>query len=161
MDLAPEMELQPFHAMEILARAKQLESEGREILHLEVGEPAAPPAPRVLEAVRRVLPSAQKYTHAKGDAALREALAGQYLRDYGVSVDPEAILVTMGSSAGFILAFSAAFRPGERIAMTRPGYPGTLNTLLGLGFRSVDIPLGPANGWRLTLSRMPPSGRRR
>lgn len=68
--------LQPFHAMEILARAKSREAEGHSICHLELGEPAAPPAPKVLEAVARALPEGQPYTHAKGQLALREALAG-------------------------------------------------------------------------------------
>src|SRR5690606_20276974 len=131
---APATGLRPFHAMEILARAKQLEAAGRDICHLEVGEPGAPPAPRVLEAVARALPGANGYTHAKGQHELRAALAGYYADRHGVAVDPEHIVVTMGSSAAFILAFLGGLEPGARIAVTRPGYPAYLNTIDALGF---------------------------
>ena len=142
--------LMPFFAMDILKRAKALEAEGRTVCHLEVGEPGAPPAPRVLEAVARALPEPQGYTNAKGMNALREGLQGYYERQHSVQVDPELIVATMGSSAGFILAFHTAFKPGARIAITRPGYPAYLNTLLGLGFGVVEIPVSSGNGWRLT-----------
>jgi aspartate/methionine/tyrosine aminotransferase len=142
--------LMPFHAMEILKRANALEASGRNICHLEVGEPGAPPAPRVLEAVARALPGGQAYTQAKGLIELRLGLADYYQTQHGVGVDPEAMLCTMGSSAGFIIAFHAAFRPGARIAITRPGYPAYVNTLIGLGFDVVEIPVTAANGWKLT-----------
>jgi aspartate/methionine/tyrosine aminotransferase len=142
--------LKPFHAMEMVALAKTIEAEGRSVCHLEVGEPAAPPAPKVLEAVRQALPEAQRYTNAKGQLPLRLALVDYYQQRHGIAVDPESILVTMGSSAGFILAFHAAFRPGAAVAVTRPGYPAYLNTLDGLGFSAVEIPLTAENGWRLT-----------
>lgn len=142
--------LMPFHAMEILKRAKAIEASGRTVCHLEVGEPGSPPAPKVIEAVARALPQAQGYTNAKGMSELREALAGYYADQHGVAVDPDLIVSTMGSSAGFIIAFHTAFRPGARIAITRPGYPAYVNTLLGLGFGIAEIPLAAANGWRLT-----------
>jgi aspartate/methionine/tyrosine aminotransferase len=142
--------LMPFHAMEILKRAKAIEATGRTVCHLEVGEPAAPPAPRVIEAVGKALPQAQGYTNAKGMAELRDGLAAYYADWHGVAVDPDSIVCTMGSSAGFIIAFHTAFRPGARIAITRPGYPAYVNTLLGLGFGIVEIPLSPANGWKLS-----------
>ena len=142
--------LQPFHAMEILARAKVLEAGGRQIAHLEVGEPGVPPAPRVLEAVRAVLPEPQRYTHAKGQLELRQGLAQYYRDQHRVEVDPERLMVTMGSSAGFILAFLGGFPPGTRIAVTRPGYPAYLNTLDGLNLEPVEIPVSAAEGWRLT-----------
>ncbi|RYE57930.1 MAG: aminotransferase class I/II-fold pyridoxal phosphate-dependent enzyme, partial [Hyphomicrobiales bacterium] len=115
--------LMPFYAMDILNRAKVMEAQGRSICHLELGEPGHPPAPKVIEAVARALPDPQGYTNAKGLIALREGLAAYYDRQHGVSVSPDLILATMGSSAGFILAFHTAFRPGARIAITRPGYP--------------------------------------
>jgi aspartate/methionine/tyrosine aminotransferase len=142
--------LMPFHAMEILKRAKAIEATGRTVCHLEVGEPGAPPAPRVIEVVARALPQPQGYTNAKGMVELREGLAAYYHQQHGVAVDPDAILATMGSSAGFIIAFHAAFTPGARIAVTRPGYPAYVNTLLGLGFEISEIPLTAQNGWKLT-----------
>ncbi len=142
--------LMPFLAMDILKRARVLEGQGRSICHLELGEPGQPPAPRVIEAVARALPQPQGYTSAKGMVELREGLAGYYQSQHGVSVDPELILATMGSSAGFILAFHTAFKPGARIAITRPGYPAYVNTLLGLGFNIAEIPVKAANGWQLS-----------
>lgn len=142
--------LMPFHAMEILKRAKAIEATGRSVCHLEVGEPGSPPAPKVIEAVTRALPQAQGYTNAKGLAELRDGLAGYYEAQHGVKVDPELMLCTMGSSSGFILAFHTAFKPGARIAITRPGYPAYVNTLLGMGFSIEEIPVTAANGWLLT-----------
>jgi aspartate/methionine/tyrosine aminotransferase len=144
--------LQPFYAMEINALAGALEAAGRTVCHLEVGEPDAPPAPKVREAVRAVLDNPQKYTHFAGLPALREGLTRYYAEQHGVAVAPESIVVTMGSSSGFILAFHGAFAPGARIAVTRPGYPAYVNGLLGMGFRTVDIPLTAANGWRATAA---------
>lgn len=142
--------LMPFFAMDILKRAKALEAQGRTVCHLEVGEPGAPPAPKVIEAVARALPNPQGYTNAKGLDGLRQGLALYYERQHGVAIDPDLIVATMGSSAGFILAFHTAFKPGARIAITRPGYPAYVNTLLGLGFNPIEIPLSAENGWRLT-----------
>src|SRR5690606_30224204 len=126
------------------------EADGRDICHLEVGEPSAPPAPRVLEAVAAALPEPQKYTHAKGQIELREALAQYYRDQHGVEVEPDGIVVTMGSSSGFILAFLGAFQRGARIAVTRPGYPAYLNAVDALGLAAVEIPLSAARGWRLS-----------
>ncbi|WP_248306163.1 pyridoxal phosphate-dependent aminotransferase [Devosia oryzisoli] len=142
--------LMPFYAMDILKRAKALEAQGRTVCHLEVGEPGRPPAPRVIEAVRKALPQPQGYTNAKGMTELREGLSAYYQEQHGVTVDPDLILATMGSSAGFILAFHTAFKPGARIAITRPGYPAYINTLLGLGFGISEIAVSPDQGWRLT-----------
>lgn len=142
--------LQPFFAMEILAEAKKLEAAGRTVCHLEIGEPFRPPAPRVLEAVAAALPEPQRYTHAKGIIELREALSANHKAHYGVLVDPENIIVTMGSSSGFILSFLASFEKNARIAVTRPGYPAYLNILSGLGFEACEIPLSAERNWHLS-----------
>ena len=142
--------LQPFYVMEIHAQAKRLEAEGRSICYLVSGEPGAPPAPKVREAVAAVLHEPQNYTHFAGTAELRGALARYYRAQHGVEVDPGSIIATMGSSAGFILSFLSAFPRGGTIAVTRPGYPAYLNTLDALGFRAREIPLVAASGWRLT-----------
>ena len=101
--------IRPFYAMEILSRAQAMETQGREVCHLEIGEPARSPAPRVIETVRQGLCEPQRYTAAKGSRALRERLAGHYQDRHGVRIDPERIIVTMGSSSGFILSFLAGF----------------------------------------------------
>ncbi len=143
--------LRPFYAMEILALAKQKEAQGEQVCHLEVGEPGAQVAPDVREAVATaVLNKPQGYTHAKGNASLRDGLVEYYRQQHKVIVDPEDILVTNGSSAGFILAFLAGFERGaKKIAVTRPGYPAYLNILCSLGFEPVEIELSPSQNWRL------------
>jgi aspartate/methionine/tyrosine aminotransferase len=144
--------LKPFYAMEINALAHGLEAAGRIVCHLEVGEPDAPPAPKVREAVRAVLDTPQKYTHFAGLPALRDGLVRYYAEQHGVAVVPESIVATMGSSSGFILAFHGAFAPGAKIAVTRPGYPAYVNGLIGMGFGVVEIPVTAGNGWRLTAA---------
>lgn len=142
--------LQPFHVMEILAMAKALEAGGQSVIHLSAGEPGAPPAPEVRAAVRAELDKPQRYTEAKGIVPLRAALVAYYSSRHRVDIDPGRIIVTTGSSAGFLLAFLAAFVPGEGIAVTRPGYPAYLNILYGMGFSPVEIPITAENGWKLT-----------
>ncbi len=142
--------LRPFYAMEINALAGREEAAGREVMHLEVGEPGSPPAPAVRAAVAAALDEPQRYTHFAGVIELRRALAGYYKAQHGVEVDPDTIVATMGSSSGFILAFLGGFTPGAKIAVTRPGYPAYLNTLDGLGMKAVEIPLTAASGWRLS-----------
>jgi aspartate/methionine/tyrosine aminotransferase len=144
--------LEPFHGLEINALARRLEADGRDIAFLEQGQPAAAPAPAVIEAVRRVLDGPQMYTHFAGMPPLREALARYYADQHGVTVSPESILATMGSSSGFILAFLGGFEPGAKIAVTRPGYTAYLNTLYGMGYRPVEIPVDAAHGWHLTAA---------
>lgn len=146
--------IEPFYAMEILARAQVLEAEGRGICHLELGEPGSPPAPRVLEAVKSCIDRPMGYTSAKGDPALRNRLSQYYAEQHGVSVDPGNILVTMGSSSGFILTFLSAFTPGARIAVTRPGYPAYLNILASLNMGVTEIPLSAQNGWKPTVAEI-------
>jgi len=142
--------LAPFYSMVINDLARRLEGEGRDICFLEQGQPAAPPAPRVIEAVRAVLDRPQPYTPFAGLPKLREALAEYYRMLHGVRVEPRRIVATMGSSAGFILAFLGAFQHRAKVAVTRPGYPAYLNTLAGLGYRAVEIPVTAEHGWHLT-----------
>jgi aspartate/methionine/tyrosine aminotransferase len=146
--------LQPFYSMEINALARTLERQGRDICFLEQGQPAAPPSPKVIEAARAVLDGPQFYTPFAGLPELREALAAYYGAQHRVTVAPENVICTMGSSAGFILAFTGAFAPGAKVAVTRPGYPAYLNTMSGLGYRAVEIPVTAAHHWRLTAAEI-------
>jgi aspartate/methionine/tyrosine aminotransferase len=146
--------LAPFYSMVVNDLARRLEAEGRDICFLEQGQPAAPPAPKVIEAVRAVLDQPQPYTPFGGLPRLREGLADYYRTLHGVIVEPRCIIATMGSSAGFILAFLSAFGQGARIAVSRPGYPAYLNTLAGLGYRAVEIPVTASDGWHLTAAEI-------
>ena len=129
--------------MDVLAEANRREAAGERIIHMEVGQPTAPTPKAVLSAARQGLDAGGLgYTEALGRSALRERIARHYDEAYGVPVDPARIAVTTGSSAGFTLAFLAAFDPGDRVAVTTPGYPAYRNILTALGLEVVEIPLG-------------------
>lgn len=135
--------VEPFHAMDVLAEANRLRGEGRDIVSMAVGQPSAPAPEAVLEAAARSLKDGRiGYTDALGIPALREAISQHYHEHYGLAVPPGRIVVTTGSSAGFNLAFLAMFDPGDRIAVTSPGYPAYRNILAALGLRVVELPIG-------------------
>ncbi|WP_269581718.1 pyridoxal phosphate-dependent aminotransferase [Roseibium sp. Sym1] len=141
----------PFIAMDVLAEAARLEAEGRKIIHMEVGQPSAPAPGAALEAARLALEHGRLgYTEALGIAPLRQALAVHYRSTYGVDVPVERIMATTGSSAGFNLAFLAAFDPGDRVVLTAPGYPAYRNILKALGLVPVEIEVGAETRWSLT-----------
>ncbi len=141
----------PFLAMDVLADAARLEAEGREIIHMEVGQPAAPAPVAAREAAREALEHGRiGYTEARGIAGLRTRLAQHYQDTYQVSVPENRIMATTGSSAGFNLAFLAAFDPGDRIMLTVPGYPAYRNIIKALGLVPVEVEVGPESRWCLT-----------
>ena len=125
MNIAARMaEIEPFHVMELMARAKTLEAQGREIVHMEVGEPDFPTPQPIIEAAQRFIAGGQVfYTHALGLPQLREAISGFYMSRYGVSVDPARIVVTAGASGALLLALGALISPGDEWLLTDPGYP--------------------------------------
>src|SRR5690606_16672126 len=137
--------------MDVLAAANRREAAGERVIHMEVGQPSAPAPAAVLEAARAALDHGRLgYTEARGRAELRRAIAAHYRRTYGVEVAEDRVVVTTGSSAGFNLAFLAAFDPGDRIALTAPGYPAYRNILRALGLEPVEIEVGPQTRWALT-----------
>ncbi|MFC5013219.1 aminotransferase class I/II-fold pyridoxal phosphate-dependent enzyme [Nocardioides plantarum] len=93
------------------------------------------------------------YTPATGLRELREAIAGHHRRTHGVEVDPDEVVVTTGSSGGFLLAFLAAFEAGDRVAIARPGYPCYRNVLAALGCEVIEIATGPRRGSSRPSSR--------
>jgi len=143
----------PFLAMDVLAQAAVKERRGESVVHMEVGQPSAP-APRLARAAARAALDVGRigYTEALGMMALRERIARHYRDAYGVSVGPERIAVTTGSSAGFVLAFLAMFAPGDRVAITAPGYPAYRNILEALGVEPVIVPLEKASGYVMTAA---------
>ena len=142
----------PFIAMDMLREANARAAGGADVIHLEVGQPSTP-APRAVVAAaeaalrREVL----GYTDALGLPSLREAIARLYRRAYRVTIDPARIVVTTGSSAGFILAFLAAFDAGERVALAAPSYPAYRNILAALDLVPAELPTGPAEHYQPTL----------
>jgi aspartate/methionine/tyrosine aminotransferase len=141
----------PFMAMDVLREAGVLEAQGRSVVHLEVGEPGAPPPRVVREAARAALEGGRvPYTDALGRPALRARIAAHYREAYGVALDPQRVVVTTGSSGGFILAFLALFDVGDRIAVAAPGYPAYRNILEALGCVCVPIEVGAASRYVVT-----------
>ena len=134
-----------FEVMSILARIAELRAAGENIISLTAGEPGsgAPPAVNAAAARLHAENTVLNYSPALGIMALREAIADHYRRWYGVGVPVERIAVTTGSSGAFVLNFLAAFDPGDRVALARPGYPAYRNILASLGIEVVDLDCGP------------------
>ncbi|TXN25528.1 aminotransferase class I/II-fold pyridoxal phosphate-dependent enzyme [Methylobacterium sp. WL19] len=123
----------PFLAMDIMAAAAIRDKQGDGVIHMEIGQPSAPAPRRVIEAAQRALETGRlPYTDACGIPALRERIARSYRDTYGVAVAPDRIVVTTGSSAGFVLAFLSLFDAGARIAVPQPGYPAYRSILHAL-----------------------------
>jgi aspartate/methionine/tyrosine aminotransferase len=141
----------PFLAMDVLDRANTLAREGRTVFHLEAGQPGTRAPKRALEAAQKALADDKLgYTEAVGRPALRERISRFYRDTYAVDVAPERIVITTGSSAGFLLAFIALFESGQALAMAVPGYPAYRNIALALGLRPHFIPCRESEQFRLT-----------
>jgi aspartate/methionine/tyrosine aminotransferase len=133
----------PFIVMDVMRSANERAAAGGDVLHLEVGQPSTPAPDGVIRAAELALRSDRLgYTEALGLAELRGKLAGFYHARYDVSVSPERIVITTGSSGAFLLAFLAAFEEGDRVAITAPSYPAYKNILTALGIEIVEIPVG-------------------
>ncbi len=144
-------EVEPFHAMDVLAEATRRRESGRPVISLAVGQPAHPAPRTALEAARDALEAGRiGYTDALGRRSLKAAIARHYALRHGVDVAVERIAVTTGSSAAFNLAFLALFDAGARVAITRPGYPAYRNILAMLGLEAVEIPVGIDHAFTLT-----------
>lgn len=115
-------DIQPFHVMDILARSKVLESEGRSIIHMEIGEPDFSTPDEITQAgVKAITENEIKYTPALGLASLRQAIADSYPKAYRPSA--ERVVITPGASGALQLIFAALLNPGDEVLMTDPGYP--------------------------------------
>jgi aspartate/methionine/tyrosine aminotransferase len=141
-------QIAPFVVMDVMRAANERAAEGRDIVHMEVGQPGTP-APRLArEAAKLAIDSdLLGYTEALGIPALRERIARHYQETYGVSVSPAEVIVTGGSSAGFVLAFLALLDEGQRLLMPEPGYPCYRNIARAFGIEPVAMPVGDAQRW--------------
>jgi aspartate/methionine/tyrosine aminotransferase len=145
----------PFHVMALLARARQLEAEGRSIVHMEIGEPDFDtPAPVVEAGIQALRAGRTHYTPAAGLAALREAIADHYRERFGAKVAPGRIIVTPGASGALQLITAALVDPGNRILMTDPGYPCNRNFVYLYGGCPVAVPVGAEHGYQLDSVRL-------
>ena len=133
-------EVPPFMVMDVMAAAERIEAAGGHVIHMEVGQPAAAAPKASIAAAHRALEQGRiDYTSALGIPSLRERIARHYRETYGCSVDAGRIVITTGSSGAFILAFLAMFEPGDRVAVTVPGYPPYRHILTALGCEPVLI----------------------
>jgi aspartate/methionine/tyrosine aminotransferase len=150
----------PFHAMAMTAAAHAREAQGHRVLHLELGQPSTPAPAAARQAVVDALTAAQPlgYTGAAGLPALRERLACHDSVRSGREVSEHRIMVVAGASAGFTLAFLAAFDPGDRVVVLEPGYPCYRNALAALGVDVVRVPVGPATRWTPTPELLEAAG---
>src|ERR1700680_3000832 len=129
-----------FMGMDVMAAAPRIGAAGGHVIHMEVGQPAAPAPKTAISAAHAALDAGRiDYTSALGIPSLRERIARHYRETYGCVVDAERIVVTTGSSGAFILGFLAMFEPGDRVAVTVPGYPPYRHILTALGCEPVLI----------------------
>jgi aspartate/methionine/tyrosine aminotransferase len=136
----------PFIVMDVMEAARQAEAAGRHIIHMEVGQPATPAPLGARNALRDSLnATAMGYTVALGLPELRGKISELYGEWYDVDLDPNRVIVTSGSSAGFLLSFTSLFDTGERVGIGAPGYPSYRQILKALDLTAVDIPTSSAN----------------
>ncbi|HJV92004.1 MAG TPA: pyridoxal phosphate-dependent aminotransferase, partial [Azonexus sp.] len=141
----------PFHVVELLTRARQLEAEGRDIIHMEVGEPDFPtPEPIANAAVDAIKRAKTLYTQALGLPELRQAISDFYRQRYGVAVPASRIAVTSGASGALNLAFACLADPGSEWLLADPGYPCNRHILRTYEGRPVAIPVGPDSNFQPT-----------
>lgn len=146
------VDIQPFRAIAISRIAHALKTEGRSIIHMEFGQPSTGAPPAAIAEAHRVLDAdAMGYWESP---ALKARIARLYDDRYGVSVDPERILLTNGASPALVLALTTRFSPGDRIAMARPGYVAYRNTVRALHMVPVEIDCGPAEHYQLTATAL-------
>ena len=146
----------PFMALDIMRQSTELEAQGADIVHLEIGQPSTAAPQRVNEAMAAALreTGSHGYSIAFGQLSLRQRISRFYDEWYGTRLHSENIAVTVGSSTAFALAFLSAFDEGDRIAIPNPGYPAYRNLMMAMGLEPVLVSAGAEQGWKPVLSEM-------
>ncbi|MBB1488077.1 pyridoxal phosphate-dependent aminotransferase [Oceanospirillum sediminis] len=148
-------QIAPFHVMQLLARARQLQAEGRDVIHMEVGEPDFPTAAPVIQAGQDALAKGlTQYTPAAGLPELREAIAGHYQTAYGVDIDPGRIIVTPGASGALLLIAALLVNPGDKVMMADPTYPCNRNFMRLFEGEPQLIPVGADSEYQLNVGHI-------
>ena len=148
-------ELSPFYVMEVLERAHEIESGGERVIHFEVGEPDFPtPESVAQEAQRAIKEGDTRYTHSLGVSELRDAIAGDYRATYGVSVSPEQVIVTMGSSPALLVTMLSLLEPGEEIIITDPHYACYPQIIKVAGGVPKRVPIYEKDGYQIDVDRL-------
>lgn len=155
MKVASRAAVPPFHVMDLLAAATERGRTHGDLLNLVAGQPSTPAPQPVRTAAKRAIDAqVLGYTVAIGIPELREAICGHHQRFHGLDVSPDDVVVTTGSSGGFLLAFLAAFEVGDRVAIARPGYPCYRNVLTALGCEVVELPAGAESRFQPTVEML-------
>lgn len=142
----------PFIVMDVMKAASELEALGTDVIHLEVGQPSTGLPHNAVEPVQKLIrEAALGYTVSNGIDELRDRIVEHYHIVHGVQIEPESVFITTGSSAGFQLAFLAAFDVGDRIALASPGYPAYRHILSSLGLEPVLLQVGPEERFQPTV----------
>ncbi|GMQ87446.1 MAG: pyridoxal phosphate-dependent aminotransferase [Gammaproteobacteria bacterium] len=145
----------PFHVMKLLARARELEAQGRSVVHMEIGEPDfTTPQPVTDAGIRALQQGRTHYTPAAGLPGLREAIARHYQNQFGVTVDAGRILITPGASGALQLILAVLVDPGSQVLMADPGYPCNRNFVYLYDGEPVMIPVGPEQGYQLSTDML-------
>lgn len=156
MNIAARMaQIEPFHVMELMARAQALEAEGRSIIHLEVGEPDFATAKPILDAAQSFLAGGHvHYTAALGIRPLREAISNYYKTRYGLTISPERIVVTAGASGALALALGVLVDPGDEWLLPDPGYPCNRHFVRLFEGKPVSLPVDASNQYQPTADQV-------
>ena len=145
--------IEPFRVMALLARAKELEASGRDIVHMEVGEPDFATPQTIIDAGQAFLATGNiHYTPACGLPALREKIAQHYQQQYGVTVSAKRIVITPGASGALLLALGTLLEKGESLMLADPGYPCNRNFAWFLNAEVQSVPVGASSAYQLTAS---------
>ena len=146
----------PFIVMDVMEAARAAEAAGRSVIHMEVGQPATPAPAGARAALARAMEAgALGYTVALGLPELRARIARLYAEWYGIDLNPDRVIVTSGSSAAFLLAFTALFDAGARVALGEPGYPSYRQILRALSLTPVGIPTAPEDRYQPRPDQLP------
>ncbi len=137
--------------MQLLERARELEAEGRDVVHMEIGEPDFPTPPMAVSAARKAAADGENfYTPSTGIPELKNALSDWYRQAHQVAVDPERILITPGASGAFLVLYMVLLEAGESVLLPDPGYPCQKNFVRLAGGEPINIPVGPETGYHLS-----------
>lgn len=144
--------VEPFHAISIGRLAYDLAAQGRDVIHMEYGQPSTGAPAAAIAAAHKVLDSDPGGYWE--NTALKQRIADHYGEAYGVAVEEEQVILTCGASPAFVLALSCLFAPGARVALARPGYVAYRNTLSALYLEPVEVACGPAERYQMTAAAL-------
>lgn len=151
----PLLKINPFRVMAVMARARELESQGHRVIHMEVGEPDFPTAQPIIEAGKRALDAnLTQYTAATGIAELRQCLSRYYSEKYSVAVDSNRILITPGASGGLGLLANLLVRVGDGVLLSDPAYPCVRNLIHMMSAQAQLIPVGMSQNFQPSLEQL-------